>query len=375
MKETKSERENSAKNLDPREYREQSDYRCFVVKGVDDKRSRKVYLELAVPFNDGDQFVLGHVHKRTDIEPDGSFCLTDCSKWVNGKIQSKMELIERSAIVREIPLVYSPHYDNYKHDLTKADFKKAATERDAIEISDAVIEKLSIESDDITIEVGPLGEKQFLGVTPHGKKIVENALKEFRDHGKDIQHFIEQSNVSFHFANVSKLSRRDKSDEERRSAYEGGNLTVLERKVLDLLFQSSEGNGHDFGFIEDARSAVNNANQLSGVIASLIKKNFIHVYPKELGHTQFQFLDLDRAEVIVKNLKKHKRPYKDGFKSFGPGSGGGINWALFRFPIDPEVMDGFDVYYGGPGKQFAKEPSVRRVGKRVLITQEIGRDI
>lgn len=55
-------------------------------------------------------------------------------------------------------------------------------------------------------------------------------------------------------------------------------LTTLERAVLSALFESSKGNGHDFGFVEECRKAVPTANQLAGVIASLSKKGIITVY-------------------------------------------------------------------------------------------------
>jgi len=55
-------------------------------------------------------------------------------------------------------------------------------------------------------------------------------------------------------------------------------LTPLERKVLRVLFESSAGNGHDFGFIEDGRKAVDQPRQLGGVVTSLVKKGVIFVY-------------------------------------------------------------------------------------------------
>ena len=55
-------------------------------------------------------------------------------------------------------------------------------------------------------------------------------------------------------------------------------LTKLEQTVFLVLFNSAEGNGHDFGFIEDARKSVKEAKQLGGVVASLIKKKLIEVH-------------------------------------------------------------------------------------------------
>jgi len=51
-------------------------------------------------------------------------------------------------------------------------------------------------------------------------------------------------------------------------------LTSNEKKVLAALIKSSEGNGHDFGFIEDARDAVG-PKSLAGVVSSLVKKKIL----------------------------------------------------------------------------------------------------
>lgn len=57
----------------------------------------------------------------------------------------------------------------------------------------------------------------------------------------------------------------------------GTTLTKLEHSVLSALFDSSGGNGHDFGFVEDCRKTCK-ANQLGGVISSLSKKGIIAVH-------------------------------------------------------------------------------------------------
>lgn len=51
-------------------------------------------------------------------------------------------------------------------------------------------------------------------------------------------------------------------------------LAPVEKQVLKVLFKSSRRNGHDFGFVEDARSAVKKA-QLSGAVSSLVQKKVI----------------------------------------------------------------------------------------------------
>ena len=55
-------------------------------------------------------------------------------------------------------------------------------------------------------------------------------------------------------------------------------FTTLEIAVLKELLESSAGNGHDFGFTEDARSVVKNPRELAGIISSLVKKNVIEVW-------------------------------------------------------------------------------------------------
>lgn len=61
-------------------------------------------------------------------------------------------------------------------------------------------------------------------------------------------------------------------------------LTDLEVQVLEQLFMSAEGNGHDFGFIEDIELDSKTAR---GVVSSLIKKDIIMVHDKYNNYTQF----------------------------------------------------------------------------------------
>ena len=55
------------------------------------------------------------------------------------------------------------------------------------------------------------------------------------------------------------------------------NLTELEMRVLENLFESADGNGHDFGFIEDAGVDPRIAR---GVISSLSKKGIIVIWDR-----------------------------------------------------------------------------------------------
>lgn len=81
-------------------------------------------------------------------------------------------------------------------------------------------------------------------------------------------------------------------------------LTSLERKVLVALFESSKGNGHDFGFIEDARGVVG-SDQLGGIVASLVKKRILVVHepyrgdPAQEMMTQFVFCDAKEAQCLA----------------------------------------------------------------------------
>ena len=57
-------------------------------------------------------------------------------------------------------------------------------------------------------------------------------------------------------------------------------FTALEAKALLALLNSAEGNGHDFGFIEDLRGVIE-APQIGGVVSSLVKKGVIVVHEAE----------------------------------------------------------------------------------------------
>lgn len=86
-------------------------------------------------------------------------------------------------------------------------------------------------------------------------------------------------------------------------------LTHLEKQVLKELFKSAEGNGHDFGFTEDARNAVSSPRQLSGVISSLTKKKILSVYEpatNDEGVTYCQFYWLMPVEQVEAMLAPPK---------------------------------------------------------------------
>jgi ferric iron reductase protein FhuF len=75
-------------------------------------------------------------------------------------------------------------------------------------------------------------------------------------------------------------------------------LTPLEEQVLKNLYMSAEGNGHDFGFVEDHGI---DPKQARGVISSLIKKNLITLWEpihNETGiWTQFTWKNKDSEQI------------------------------------------------------------------------------
>lgn len=79
-------------------------------------------------------------------------------------------------------------------------------------------------------------------------------------------------------------------------------LTPLESKVLASLYLSSQGNGHDFGLIEEARNAVSTPRALAGVVSSLVKKEIITVHDKINGWTQFTFNNLSSIQTWHKTI-------------------------------------------------------------------------
>lgn len=70
-------------------------------------------------------------------------------------------------------------------------------------------------------------------------------------------------------------------------------LTELETKAMHVLFDSAEGNGHDFGFIDDLIDArIMGIDQVSGVVSSLVKKGIIVNWGEEnvnWGNSYTQF--------------------------------------------------------------------------------------
>ena len=87
-------------------------------------------------------------------------------------------------------------------------------------------------------------------------------------------------------------------------------LTNNEKAVLRCLYESADGNGHDFGFIDDGRGALPMKRSLAGVISSLVKKNIIRDWKngdeltRATGYaTSSQFtwqIDVNEVEKLLK---------------------------------------------------------------------------
>lgn len=75
-------------------------------------------------------------------------------------------------------------------------------------------------------------------------------------------------------------------------------LTPLEMEVLSQLYDSSWGNGHDFGLTDDVKLA--NPRSLGGVISSLVQKNIIEIHDEFPGlPVQFTFVEIQLVEKIL----------------------------------------------------------------------------
>ena len=55
-------------------------------------------------------------------------------------------------------------------------------------------------------------------------------------------------------------------------------VTALEKDALRVMLESSEGNGHDFGFVEDLTAHTGNAFIAGALITNLMKKELIRVW-------------------------------------------------------------------------------------------------
>jgi len=83
-------------------------------------------------------------------------------------------------------------------------------------------------------------------------------------------------------------------------------LTELETAALRSAFESSLGNGHDFGYTDDITIEGQSKKAVGGVISSLIKKKII-VRDDEFG--QFAFLTFgdgkyEAAEAVIAHVEK-----------------------------------------------------------------------
>jgi hypothetical protein len=81
-------------------------------------------------------------------------------------------------------------------------------------------------------------------------------------------------------------------------------LTDLEKKVLKKLFDGAAMNGHDFGDPLDGRSVVNSPKQLSGIIASLVKKKIFKIWYDEINDEKVEqftwVMPVEEVEMLLK---------------------------------------------------------------------------
>jgi transcription initiation factor IIE alpha subunit len=84
-------------------------------------------------------------------------------------------------------------------------------------------------------------------------------------------------------------------------------LTSLEKTVIENLFESAIGNGHDFGFVEDHGI---NPKVARGVLSSLVQKKLIEIHDPITNDsgtwTQFTWFnknpeDINSLDDIVEN--------------------------------------------------------------------------
>lgn len=73
-----------------------------------------------------------------------------------------------------------------------------------------------------------------------------------------------------------------------------------------------------------------------------------------------------------------RRIIAEGFKSFGDGYGG-VNWILYNRMSETDAADeieglGMGLHYGGPGREYSRQPLVKHSTSYTLITQICGLD-
>ena len=65
-----------------------------------------------------------------------------------------------------------------------------------------------------------------------------------------------------------------------------------------------------------------------------------------------------------------------GVREFGNYGDSGMAWCVLESHVtDREIRDRWPSYYGGTGREFCARVVIRRVKKRVLVTQMFGLDI
>lgn len=65
-----------------------------------------------------------------------------------------------------------------------------------------------------------------------------------------------------------------------------------------------------------------------------------------------------------------------GIKEFSQYGDSGMAWCVLESHVtDREIRDRWPAYSGGPGREFTHRAFIRRVKRRVLVTQMFGLDI
>lgn len=89
-------------------------------------------------------------------------------------------------------------------------------------------------------------------------------------------------------------------------------LTELETKALVSAYESSDGNGHDFGYSDDITVAGLSKKQVGGLIASLIKKEIMTDVDSDFN--QFALVGWNEDEKTAAAVVIHAHLTKQGFE-------------------------------------------------------------
>jgi len=109
---------------------------------------------------------------------------------------------------------------------------------------------------------------------------------------------------------IRKYNESIRAKNEAKKIIDG--LNENEKKVLDLLIESSAGNGHDFGCIEDVTEVEHpglSKHQIAGYLSVLQKKRLLDIDPTEklnLGENSVTCFQLSNAVKWVNRTDYRK---------------------------------------------------------------------